>query len=119
MSATTTTIKAVGKAQHHFWGEYSATILLKFESEKEVDAALPKLEMNFLGTYRNACGNLCQTQQFQKLPTAKNVICIHAADPTLKNLIEKLEGFGAEKNAVLSMATSIDYGKTFSITIPV
>lgn len=114
-----TKIKAKGQLQHHFWGTYSATLILKFQSEKDREKAIPFLTVEKLGAYRNANGATVQETGWQTHPADATATLIHAGKETLEAITEKLVAFGADKKKINSMAKSIDFGERFEIEMVV
>jgi len=90
-------VRATGQLQHHFWGTYVATIGLLFGS---IDDASHAHETVFR-----------DWRQYDL------VLRWHGGDPELERQIKLLVAHGAERRKIVSVATSIDYGEPFSITI--
>lgn len=95
-------IKGNGLLQHHFWGTYCATMCVEFNSPE--DAVLVLLVFG---------------DTWEQDKKAKNCIVFHGSDPELEIEINKLVGFGADKNKICSLAKSIDYGEEFTVKVNV
>ena len=94
-------IIAKGQLQHHFWGEYHASIVLAFATEALAEAALPKLA----GFAKHSN------------PAHWNVLTYHGTGADLKRVEALLVSLGASKKKLTSLAKSIDYGEPFEITV--
>jgi hypothetical protein len=96
------TVTADGILRHHFWGEYRATIGLRFASSAHARDALPVLGSGWAPGNQNAA-----------------VLVWHGASAELDTVSDLLASYGANRDKIASCATSIDYGEPFSVTIPI
>lgn len=110
--------KAIGQARHRFWGEYSAVIALKFDSEEELKNALPQLKVEVVGDYLHASGHRELCQGFSQVKEQTNSCVAFTAGVMLDRIVDKLVEFGADRRKILSMAKSINYGERFEINVP-
>ncbi len=102
-------ITARGQLQHHFWGDYCATIRLGFASRQEAELARPLLQAAEL-----------QDIRMWQLGTMGAPTLRIFVDADQLEIVEKvLVSFGADPDAIGSTAHSIDYGDPFSIAIQV
>lgn len=105
--------KVKGFVRHRFWGEYSASIALKFESPEILKECLPHLSTE-PSRYLNAGGGYSTCEGWRQLdcPREKYAM-IELADPQLSQMVDRFVSLGADKKKILSMAKSIDYGEEF------
>jgi hypothetical protein len=95
-------VEAKGMLRHRFWGVYSAAIALQFSSADDAKAALPVLGDGW------------------KLGEKHQEILIWEGESKALDLCsDLLESFGADRKKIASIATSIDHGEWFQVTIPV
>ena len=116
-------IHAKGLVRHRFWGEYSASIGLLFDSVEEKDIALSILnQRNDFGDFKNALGGRSVSKGWRDIKDgqgdAKRALFCDVADPVLTEIVEQFTLWGAEKKKILSLAKSIDHGEDFEINIP-
>jgi len=90
-----------GQLQHHFWGDYSATICILWHS--------PALALQALQSF----------PQFEIHPNEPRAIRYHGTGADLKLAEASLRDHGADMGKVGSMKRSIDYGEPFEVVIPV
>ena len=116
-------IKAKGLLRHRFWGEYSAHIILDFDSVEECEAAIPCLKNNInFGSFKNVNGGTTESEgwrQCVKENIKQTYASIEVDSPTLDLVVARLVEFGADECKIKSMAKSIDYGEQFEIEIEV
>jgi hypothetical protein len=93
-------IIAKGQLQHHFWGNYVATIALIFASRELAEKAAPHLVPFHLPDNANAPG-----------------LVFHGGGAELKAAEATLKAHGANMKKVGSLAKSIDYGEPFTIEV--
>lgn len=111
---------ANGLTRHRFWGEYSAHIVLEFESKECALACMPLLNdgINF-GDFKNAGGGRTESSGWHHVKDsqgdAAKCLFLEVADPALTQVVDRLVSFGAEKKLILSLARSIDYGENFDV----
>lgn len=110
-------ITGKGLLQHHFWGNYSATILLRFPTAADCEAAVKALALPS-DTWRDACGRLLKSEwnQSEKQP---EVCGFFGGGETLEKVIKKLVELGGDKNKIESMSTSVDRGEPFTVNIEI
>lgn len=94
------TIHARGILAHHFWGTYSATIGLQFDSAECARDALKVLG----GKWKKS-----------KRP---EVLVWYGNSPELAECKKVLGSYGADVGKIDSLKTSIDYGENFEVDIP-
>lgn len=94
-------IIAKGQLQHHFWGDYSATIVLKFHSAALADKAI---------------GKLPGFTQHHREPSA---LTFHGGGSALKQVEALLKGYGADAKKMGSLRYSVDYGEPFEIAVDI
>lgn len=117
-------IIAKGFVIHRFWGEYSASIVLCFDTVQEKEIALDLLnQRKDFGDYHNACGGRTKSEGWRQIEhgqgdAAKALFC-DVADPVLAEIVEEFVIYGANRKKILSMARSINYGEEFEIEIEV
>ncbi len=117
-------LHAKGQARHRFWGEYSAHIILGFESREAALLAQPILnkDMDF-GDFLTAGGGRAASEGWRHIRDGQGdvvkALFLEAADPVLILVVQRLVSYGAEEKKILSMARSIDYGEVFEIEIEV
>lgn len=93
--------KATGRLAHHFWGDYCATIALVFKAPEHAALALPLLGSGWRrGKNRGA-------------------LVWHGTGAELRECKSILAAFGADPDAIDSVAHSVDFGDDFAVTIPV
>lgn len=92
-------IIAHGQLQHHFWGEYRATIVVKFATARLATAALGK----FPG--------------FEIHPTEPSALRFFGGGSALRAVEALLKGYGANAKKLTSLAKSIDFGEPFTIAV--
>jgi hypothetical protein len=86
-----------GQLQHHFWGEYYASIAIEFDTPHIANLALEKLN------------------GWQTIKGHPQVISWHGKE--IDETINKLATLGADRNAIASIKYSIDYGEPFEVYI--
>jgi hypothetical protein len=96
------TVRAKGRLQHRFWGDYSAVIALEFETPEKAKEALPGLD-----------GEPWHESQEPR------VLVAVVNRTALERVKLQLGGFGADVDAIDSCRTSIDYGEPFTVDVPV
>lgn len=117
-------MKAKGLLRHRFWGEYSAHILLEFESREDAEKAKEILNDGIeFGYFFSANGGRCKSSGWIFIPLRDKakvecILSVEVAEPTLSKVIERLVKYGADKKKINSMAKSIDYGEPFTIEVP-
>ncbi len=92
------TVTANGLLQHHFWGTYSASIRLRFHSKELATQAL-----GFLPGFKQSPSGL--------------QLGFHGSGKPLVQAEALLVALGANRQAMTSVAHSIDFGDPFTITI--
>jgi hypothetical protein len=95
---------ANGQLQHHFWGEYRASMVLLFDSAPMLDAAL-------------ASGMLKAWERSEKRPGT--VLHWFGSGDELDPAVDELVACGAERRKIASIAKSIDYGEPFEVDFEV
>jgi hypothetical protein len=97
-------MKAIGhgKLRHCFFGTYIAVIALGFDTEYQANQVLPKLGPGWRLGERSKKALVWEGNS-QELDVVKDV----------------LEGFGADRDKIASLAKSIDYGEDFSIQVEI
>ena len=93
--------KASGLLRHRFWGTYSAVIGLEFQDEMMAKAAL-----RVLGAADWKMGDKVKK-------------CLVWVGEDTDQVTEVLVSFGADASKIHSIAKSIDYGESFTVSIPV
>lgn len=108
-------ITATGRLRHQFWGDYSANIILIFDSELECDLAIPYLNKvtGDAGKFRNAAGGISDSIEW--INSGKYACIVLAGDP-LERAITALKELGACDD-MDSCNHSIDYGSPFEISM--
>jgi hypothetical protein len=93
-------MKAKGILKHHFWGEYFATIILKFEDEISAN-------------------NILKYNDFNQWKIGKNpnVLVWHGNSEALDKVKIILANYGADIKKIDSVNKSIDYGEPFEIDV--
>lgn len=91
---------ADGQLKHHFWGEYKATMVLVFDNEQMLAAAL----------------NTNNFPTWKKSNTNSTAIIWFGSSDELDVEIEKLVSYGAKREKIASIAKSIDFGEPFKIS---
>jgi len=94
-------VKAKGQLQHHFWGDYHASIVLVFDDAKAAQDAL-----NVLDGWK----------AHKKEPRALEWF---GKEEAFKLVKAKLVELGADEKKIDSIAKSIDYGEPFTVTISI
>lgn len=97
------TIKAKGCARHHFWGEYYMSIALCPERPEDAPTLV---------------GVLGAPWQLHALGGAAIASAVPSG-PVLDAVLATLARYGADIDAVQSVAHSIDHGDPFSIAVDV
>lgn len=92
-------IHARGQLQHHFWGDYKASIGLLFHSSELASEALPALE------------------GFKVHPVDPRALTYFGGGADLKRVEALLVSHGANRKLLTSVAKSIDYGEPFVIWV--
>ncbi|TXH17011.1 MAG: hypothetical protein E6R03_04630 [Hyphomicrobiaceae bacterium] len=112
-------IRASGQLRHRFWGRYSVRIGLKFEGMEEakqgfriLKEALPKDMKPIV----NACGQLWTPGAF--LVGDLPMVALEVDQDDMGAVKDMLEKFGADRKKIASVATSIDFGERFEISLP-
>lgn len=93
-------INATGQLRHHFWGEYHATIALRFGSPDHARLALAVLP------------------GFKPHPKSDTAIYWHGTGDDLKPIEDLLVRYGADRRKIGSLRHSIDVGEPFTIDVP-
>lgn len=101
-----TTVTGQGILQHHFWGEYHATLTIVFERP-----GYAQLAARVLGPPWRA-----EPLGFSMNPSP--VVACFVDEKVLPAVKEVLVHYGADRNKVNSVATSIDFGEPWTIEIP-
>ena len=96
-------LQAQGGLQHHFWGDYCATVSLKFDCPDCVNLALPKLP---------AIPGVKWRSKGEYVATLVDGAHLEQLKPALGKL-------GADVAAIDSVEHSIDYGDPFTVTVEV
>lgn len=91
---------AEGRLQHHFWGEYRASMALLFDSAPMLDAIL-------------AAGKFKGWERSEKKPDT--VLHWFGDRDALEVAMDELAAHGADRNKIDSIARSIDYGEPFEV----
>jgi hypothetical protein len=100
-------LTAQGRLRHQFWGDYSATIAVAFDTPEDAQLALPHLAPPDLGTT-------------WKIGTKHaKALTILVDSPQLEKLKVHLGTLGADVDAIDSCDHSIDYGDPFTVTVEV
>jgi hypothetical protein len=95
-------VTARGQLRHHFFGTYSATIILCFEDNKSAEDSLKVLGADW------------------KLGEKHKMVLVWTGESEeLEKIKDQLESFGAVRDKIDSIKYSIDYGEEFSVKIPV
>jgi len=89
-----------GQLQHHFWGDYCATICIQWYS--------PAIALQSLAAF----------PQFSIHPRESRAIVFSGGGKDLKAAEASLRDHGADMRKVGSLAKSIDFGEVFSVSIP-
>lgn len=89
-----------GQLQHHFWGTYSASIVLQFATPE--DARIAEQEAFHM---------------FHQHPTEPRALVFYGAETALKAAESALRSHGADMSKVQSLARSIDYGEPFTVEV--
>ena len=98
-------IHGTGRLQHHFWGDYHATLALRFDTREMASSAIPKLvPVGF-------------PKSWSLFPDGKPVVGIFVNSKELDTLIEHLVSLGADRDAITSHKHSIDYGEPFGVIV--
>lgn len=92
-------ITAEGRLKHHFWGEYRATIALKFATPELAAQALPQFP---------------DWKQSEIVPSALTFFGDRDAVTKQEDLLVTL---GADRRKISSLAKSIDFGEAFTVTV--
>ena len=113
-------LHAKGMARHRFWGEYSAHIVLQFDSMPEAIRALPMLNDGIdFGNFLSAGGGYRKSEVWRHIKDSEGdafkALFLEVAEPALTLVTERLVKYGADPKKILSMAKSIDYGEEFEI----
>lgn len=113
------TLKVKGQLRHRFFGDYSAKIGLKFESEQQAKAALPLIKARLpepMEMVREADGRLNYGGIFES--NNDQVLLLMVASQDMNAVKALLSSWGADPEAIDSVATSIDFGQPFTCEIP-
>ena len=99
-------MRVVGKGilQHHFWGKYYAGIGIEFDNEYEAGLALGSGKLH---------------SEFKLGEKSQKVLTCFVDSETLDVVVENLVSLGAKKEAIASVAHSIDYGDDWTIELDV
>ena len=89
-----------GQLRHRFWGDYSAAIVIQFDSPSSAERAIPHLSPK---------GFLPQWQ------SAENYVRIEVDNDQLDQLTSHLGSLGADTTKITSLARSVDYGEPWTI----
>lgn len=95
-------VKGKGLLRHQFWGAYSATIALAFNSENAASDAVKVLGKEWVIANQNS-----------------SVLLWTGNSEELNNLKDVLARYGADRDKIDSIKRSIDYGEEFYVEIPV
>lgn len=109
-------MKVQGQLKHHFWGEYSATICLRFESPEDCLKGIDILNQVPTGTFTNACGGRSVSHGWVQAIKPEGAIADMGGEQ-LEKTIDLLESFGADRKLITSMRKSIDRGEVFEFEI--
>jgi hypothetical protein len=118
-------LKVIGYVRHRFWGEYSAALVLLFESKELALLAQPVLNtwVEDYGVFYNAGGGYSNSGGWRYVEGAKGnaerALFCDCADPALKQLVNRFVKLGADRKKILSLAKSIDFGEEFSFEMEV
>ena len=88
-----------GQLRHHFWGDYSATIMLQFGT-----VALASLAQQSI------------LPDWEPHPQEPRALRYHGTGADLKRTEALLVRLGADGKKLRSLARSIDFGEPFTIT---
>jgi hypothetical protein len=94
------TILGTGRLQHHFWGQYHATVILQWSSVALAQQALQIFPL------------------FKVHPEDSRVLVYHGTGAELKQVEQALRAAGADMRKVTSVAKSIDFGEPFTVGMP-
>ena len=97
-------LNATGQLYHHFWGDYWARICLGFQTMCHADAALLS---GLLGP------------GWHRGREHQNVLTWAGGSDDLALCEDRLESLGADREAVSSVAHSIDHGDPFKVSFEV
>ena len=89
-----------GQLRHRFWGEYSAAIVIKFDSFEAAERAIPHLSPKEF------------VPQWQR---AENLVRIEVDNDQLDQLTNHLGSLGADTTKIVSLSRSVDYGEPWTI----
>jgi hypothetical protein len=92
--------------QHHFWGNYYASLVLVFESKEAVDAVESSGSLN---------GEAWGT--WKRNPKSDKVLNWHGPGEKFEALKKRLVALGADPKKIDSVAKSIDYGEKFFVEV--
>ena len=106
-----TTLIARGQLHHHFWGEYCADIVLRFESPEDAKTGCSQINSDKNDKFAEP-----KFQVWDKYPDS--IFIKEISSEELGNL-ETLfsEKYGAEEKKIASLAKSVDRGEPFTLTI--
>jgi hypothetical protein len=90
---------AKGQLRHHFWGDYKATIVLKFHSPVLASAAVAQLP------------------GFNVHERDTSALVFFGGGEQLKLVEALLVSLGADRKKIRSVRYSIDYGERFEIAV--
>lgn len=90
-------ITATGQLQHHFWGDYRATICLRFATE--------------------ALAQQAQARAFPNWVVRGELLGFHGGGEALKAEEATLVRHGADRKKLTSLRFSIDRGEPFTVTV--
>jgi hypothetical protein len=93
------TILANGQLRHHWWGDYSATIGLRFATAAFASQAAPLLA------------------PFHVSETVPEALVFHGKGAALKAAERVLRTHGADMKKVGSLRFSIDHGEPFTVEV--
>lgn len=91
---------AEGRLQHHFWGEYRASMVLLFDNALMLDAT-------------EASDKFKNWERSKKRPDT--VLHWFGSSDELEIAMDELAANGAERKKIDSIAKSIDYGEPFEV----
>lgn len=99
-------LTAKGQLQHHFWGDYHASVGLAFETPEDAALALPKLWP-------------ANSPSPWKIGKNAKIIVAVVNSAQLEELKAHCGTLGADVGKIDSCDHSIDYGDPFTVTVDV
>jgi hypothetical protein len=118
-------IKARGISRFHFWGTYSQSFSLHFDSAAEAELALPvlqQLKLTECGT--NACGDRFRRPDSWRLllnpgETSSNWLGVFASGSDAERVVAQLVSLGADEKKINSLQFSCDRGEEFFVSFEI